>query len=123
MTTNVNVAVTPRAKQGNDVDCDISGGNVVNNAIWLPPGDDYDVTFTLVPDGGIGVTGWAPSPFANRNGKCPKAAGLNPPCSGFKLDPAGNPVINVDGRSGKAVVHYRLDFNGNGTCDPIIIIG
>lgn len=123
MTTKVSVSVTPKSKQGNDVDCDISGANVVNNAIWLPAGDDYEVTFTLAPDAVIGVNGWAASPFANQKGKCPKAAGLNPPCSGFKFDPAGNPVINVDGRSGRSVIHYRLDFNGNGSCDPIIIIG
>jgi hypothetical protein len=123
MTTNIAVTVTPRSKTGNDVDCDITGAQVVNNALWLPQGDDYDVTFNLVPNAGIGVTGWAPSPFANNTGKCPRAAGLNPPCSGFKLDPAGNPVINVDGRGGRAVVHYRLDFNARGTFDPIIIIG
>src|SRR5215217_4082861 len=111
MTTSVNVTVTPTNKQGNDVDCDIAGPDVVNNALWLSDDDDYDVTFTLVPNPGAGVTSWAPSPFANRTGKCPKAAGLNPPCSRFKFDPAGNPVINVDGRSGRSVVHYRLDFN------------
>jgi hypothetical protein len=124
-TMAIDVRVRPRAPSGNNVACQLVGGDVHRNVIFLDFDQEYDITFTLDPDNG--VTNWNAAPFGNREGACP-AAGQGPtaPCS---LNAGGTAtsitvhVAAVASGPGQRIEKYRLNFNGALTCDPIIIIG
>jgi hypothetical protein len=117
----INITVTPVGVAGTDVDCDFAGPNVVDNAAVLPNGGTYDITFQLVP--AQGVTGFAAQrPFCNQPNRCPRPPGGNatPP---FRLTSnTGNAItVHLDPVGNKGVSYYRLNFNNNLNCDPIII--
>ena len=121
-TKSINVTVTPVGVTGTDVDCDFAGApEVISNALFLDRTDDFDVTFQLVPAHGVSAFA-ALRPFCNQPNRCPRPPGGNavPP---FRLTANTGNTITVHVGSGgpKRVSHFRLDFNNNLTCDPIII--
>jgi hypothetical protein len=130
--TRVQFTVTPQPPaDGNEIECDITGGsNVVDDAIKLPKGSGYLIDFVL--DDNTGTYEWAPivttgpnksTPFVARNSKCPKAGksvnGSYAPQSvvGTTLTVAA--PATPQGRD--EIIHYRLNFTNGETCDPIII--
>jgi hypothetical protein len=133
MATQINVTVTPgNPKANKDVPCQLQVAPpqyLVDDAIWLDPGQAYDITFNLV--GGVART-WSQQgsgenpPFCNTKGQCPDTSvGAQ---YGFTVTPGGPNKITVNvpsqGQSGtRAVQHYRMNFDNGYTCDPIIIIG
>lgn len=119
--TTVNVTVTPVNVNGNDVDCDFAGANVIGNALFLPNAGTYDIQFQLAP--ALGVNAFAAQrPFCNQPKRCPRPPGGNaiPP---FRLTAnAGNAItVRLDPVGQRGVAHFRLNFNNNLNCDPIII--
>ena len=121
--TPIAVTVTPIAQHGNNVDWNIAGppAYVTDNAIFLPAGvGEFDITFTLPT--ATALT-WRASPFANGAGRCPVPGGG--PSGQFSVTNVTAKTMTVHstdpGRRG--VAHYRLNFNGGATCDPIIING
>ena len=120
------VTITPTAVNGTDVDCEISGADVVDGAIFLNKDDTYDLTFQLQGGGGVGVAEFDHSnPFANRNAQCPGAnAKPQPPCA-VTVNP-GAPqydsfTVRVSPTGNKGVTHYRMNFADGLSCDPIMI--
>ncbi|MES2135759.1 MAG: hypothetical protein V4502_01695 [Pseudomonadota bacterium] len=117
--TSINVAVTPTRKSGNEVECDITGNEVVDDALFLARDRTYDITFTL--DAAATETWNQPNPFCARNGKCPAVNA--PPHGHFSIKSVSPKSLTVEARApnARSVVHYRLNFSGGGTFDPIII--
>lgn len=112
----VGITVTPRMTH-DGFECDISGQYVVDDAICLPKGQDHDLTFTIAA--GSAWTWDTSTPFASRVGKCPA-----PGTKGGPLTPKGanGTTFSVNVPSGnKNIFHYRLNFSGGDTFDPIII--
>jgi len=130
MPTQITVTVTPgNPNSNNEVACRLHVAPpryLVDDAIWLDPGQDYDIRFNLTAANG--VNDWHAAPFGNQAGTaCPDAsAGPNGP---FGRGPAGGgggvpPFMTVNVRNGsRSVNSYRLNFNDGYFCDPIIIIG
>ena len=131
---NIIVTVTPgNPRPDKEVPCQLVIAPPqygVDNALWLDdPTQAYKVTFNLV--GGV-ARPWSQHgaggnpPFCNTTGQCPNAAAG--PQNGFIVTPGGPNTITVDippqGAAGyKAVQHYRMNFDGGYTCDPIIVVG
>lgn len=119
--TPVHVTVTPVQVNGTDVDCDITGADVIDNALFLPNAGTYDIQLQLAP--ALGVNAFAAQrPFCNQPNRCPRPPGGNavPP---FRLTAnTGNAItVRLDPVGQRGVAHFRLNFNNNLTCDPIII--
>lgn len=117
----INITVTPVNVSGTDVDCDFAGPNVIGNAPFLKNTDSFDITFTLVP--ALGVNAFAGQrPFCNQPNRCPRPPGGNaaPPFS-LTANTGGSITVHVDPVGHKGVSFYRLNFNNNLNCDPIII--
>ena len=116
---NTNVSVTPTGKNGNEVHCDITGKEVVDDAIFLASDKSYDIVFDL--DAAAAETWDQQNPFCASNGKCPP---VNAPAHGqYKVKSVSAKTLTVEARApnARSVIHYRLNFAGGGTCDPIII--
>lgn len=115
----VGITVTPK-KVGNDVECDISGQYVVDDAIILSMDRTYKIDFVLDDD-----SDWCwnvDDPFCAKIGKCPP---VGSPQHGL-MRVTGTPTpkrFSVDAREtgAKRIFHYRLNFANGETCDPIII--
>ncbi len=120
----VRVTVTPTGGHGNNgIDCDLSGPDVVDNAIFLNKNEDSTIEFTLVP--GNGVSGWGRNGgFSASNARCPKGAADPPGHKKGQFTPqaANGNVLTVDAVAAgkKGVAYYSLHFD-SGSCDPIII--
>jgi hypothetical protein len=116
-TKTIPVTVNPGAPNGNEVPCKITGPSeyVANDAIFLPPGFDYEIEFTLAGND----FDWADDPFWCQEGQCPTE-----PTGGkikFK-NKAGNKITaTASATNDKALSFYRLNFNDDFRCDPIII--
>lgn len=125
-TTTIDVTITPTGKNGNDVDCDITGTSpyVLDNAIVLPTdAGDFAINFNLVPGPG-GTYSWdSAGPFGNDTGKCPKGKGSAKGQFTFGGVNGNTMTVNASQQSQPSVVHYRLNFQGGSSCDPIIING
>lgn len=119
----ITVTVKPQLPKGKNVPCQLSGGGVENNTIWLDADQDYDITFVLT--GANGVNGWHGTlPFGNdSSGDCPPAG--QGPCGRFSLKSGAAPgSIKISVASGgRFATNYRLNFNDDYTCDPIIVVG
>lgn len=130
--TRVQFTVTPQPPaDGNEIECDITGGsNVVDDAIKLPKGNGYLIEFVLHDP--TSTYQWAPivttgpdksTPFVARNGKCPKEG--KPKNSNYAPQSIAGTTLTVaapatpHGRD--ETIHYRLNFANGDTCDPIII--
>lgn len=124
MTKTVTVKVAQSGPPaGKNVSCDLRGPGVVDNALFLDRDEDYDITFEL--DAGGPLT-WGPNPFGNAKGQCPPdnpACGPRPPISvhGKRSTPTSI-TIHMDRQSDRTVEHFRMNFNGGLTCDPIIVV-
>ena len=127
MPTNIIVTVTPGNPNPNkDVPCNLHVAPpqyLVDDAIWLDPTQDYNITFNL-PGGGQrtwDTTGG--SPFCNQKGQCPSmTAGTQ---NGFSVTGKGPyaMTVYVPSQGGRGVQHYRMNFDNGYTCDPIIVVG
>ncbi|MDQ3482350.1 MAG: hypothetical protein M3448_02930 [Pseudomonadota bacterium] len=120
--TRAVITVTPLPPaSGNEIECDISGTDVIDDAIYLDRSRDYLLAFQLDEHGSYQ---WdRGDPFNARNGKCPKP---NKPGNGrYKVASCTDHLLEVTARGPslpkKEVVHYRLNFAGGITYDPIII--
>lgn len=115
----IEISVQPQL-QGNDVECDITGQDVVDDAIRLPKEGTFEIGFNLDP---TGAWSWNESdPFCARPAKCPP---VGSPQHGL-LSVTGTPTakrFTVEARpTGSArIFHYRLNFANGKTCDPIVI--
>lgn len=121
----VDVQVTPRDLNGQNVVCRISNNlpHVRGGVIFLTAGNDYQLNFNLNPN--LGLT-WSGAPFSSRENECPNPGNSNPQFR-YRNKPNANTFV-VDARPrGQSVVHYLLDFDnaagGRANCDPIIING
>lgn len=117
--SSINVSVTPTGQTGSEVECDIAGSEVVDDALFLGKDKTCDITFTL--DAGAAETWDQRNPFCARNGKCPS---VNAPAHGlFTVKNVSPKSLTVEAKAPnrRSVVHYRLNFAGGGTCDPVII--
>jgi hypothetical protein len=117
------VTVKPLSVNGNDVECDILGPDVTDDAIFLQQNQDYDITIKLVPGPAGSYKFHQTKPFCNRNAKCPPALpGGNalPPFSAQRVSDT-ELLISAAKVNGRAVAHYRLNFDNGQTCDPVII--
>jgi hypothetical protein len=119
MMATINVSVTPTGKNGDEVECDITGREVIDDAIFLPKANTYVINFDLDP---AAAENWnLQNPFCANNGKCPALNAA--PHGHFTVQRVSNKQLTVEARppAGKSVFHYRLNFSDGGTCDPIII--
>jgi hypothetical protein len=120
--TTVTVTVTPQSTNGTDVVCNFSGGAVTDDAIFLDLNQPYDLTFNLANGPGGSYAFATNTPFCNQANRCP---GPNAPIKKpFSLSgsPSANSItVHVDPVPSRAVTHYRLNFNGGYSCDPIIV--
>lgn len=114
------VKVRPK-NTAHGLECDITGRDVIDDAICLPKERSYLIKFRLDQE-----SPWkfdTTNPFSARAGKCPPP---DWPGEG-KLKVTGTPtrdeftVEAKDTGGSKKVYHYRLNFEGGRTYDPIII--
>ena len=126
MTTNITVTVTPGTPNPNkEVPCQLHVAPpqyLIDDAIWLDPTQDYSLTFNL-PGGGPRTWDVAGQPFCNMKGQCPGQNGTTQ--NGFNVTNKGPNAITVyvPAQGGKAVQHYRMNFDNGYSCDPIIVVG
>jgi hypothetical protein len=119
----VTVTVTPQVTNGTDVECNFDGTPVTDDAIFLDLNQAYDITFNLA-DGPGGSYSFHPSkPFCNQAKHCPPELPGGSAHTPYSVTSnGGNTItIHVDRVPARAVAHYRLNFNGGCSCDPIII--
>jgi hypothetical protein len=116
------VTVTPQATNGTEVDCNFSGTGVEDDTIWLDLNQGYDITFNLVNGPGGSYSFDTSTPFCNQSNRCPSAnAPIKKPYS-LKPNPTANSItVHVDEFKSRAITHYRLNFAGGFSCDPIIV--
>jgi hypothetical protein len=121
--TGISVTVTPQTTNGSDVQCDLSGTSVTDDAIFLDVKEAYDITFNLVTGPGGTYVFDANKPFCNQAKHCPPALPGGSDHAPFSVTANnGNAItVHVDPVPSRAVAHYRLNFNGGYSCDPIII--
>lgn len=127
--TAFTVTVTPTAPPvGSEVECDIAAaGYETDNALFLPSGSAYDITFQLMASPHGGYTFHTPRPFCNRRKHCPKPLPNGSVTNPYTVtdDGSGNGgasiTVHVAQVHGRAVTHYRLNFHGGYSFDPIII--
>ncbi len=120
---STNVTVTPVSMNGKSVECDISGPDVVDDAIFLGLDQGYDLTFQLVSGPGGSLTFDQNKPFCNQSGKCPPelpGGSAHHPYS-VTANSATSITVHCSPVNSKAVAHYRLNFADGSSCDPIII--
>lgn len=117
------ITVTPQATNGLDVECDFSGSPVTDDAIFLALDQAYDITFNLTAGPGGAYTFDGNKPFCNQAKNCPpKLPGGSAHGPYSVASKSGNSItVHVDPVKARAVAHYRLNFNGGYSCDPIII--
>lgn len=113
----VEISVTPQPDTGcgNEIECDITGTDVVDDAICLQRSNSHAITFNL-------PAGWAwetTTPFVARQGKCPEEDAMGGPFQPTIVSATQLQITVPQG--GKAIFHYRLNFDNGKTCDPIII--
>jgi hypothetical protein len=123
--SRITVTVIPGNPNGKEVRCQLQVAPpqyLQDGAIWLEAGEDYDINFNVA--GANGVNSWAGAPFGNQSGlNCPSAT--QGPSGPFSLGPAGGPAaMTVQVRSPtRSLNSYRLNFNDDYYCDPIIVVG
>lgn len=118
------VTVTAKSVSGADVDCDFSGAEVTDNAVFVNDTADTTITFNLVDNTGQNVQFDTSNPFGNQSGHCPKGAGSpKKPCSlqGTPAPTGTSFTMGVAPTNGRSVSYYRLNFTRGLSCDPIII--
>ena len=123
----IEIKVTFVTGKGPNVVCTITGDPtyVTSNAIFLPLADDTDYILNFTFDPGTSGLSWDSNAFGADVGQCPHHA---PPPPGTKQGQfiAGAPIdsllqVIASGQSRRSVAHYKLNFNGGNSCDPIII--
>jgi hypothetical protein len=120
MSTSVNVQAL--GVKGNDVDCHITGSDVTDDAIFLELDKQYDIAITLDP-GSTGVKFHQTKPFCNQNSKCPPELPGGNATHPFSVTRNSDTSLTIHAAPvhSRAVAHYRLNFDGGESCDPIII--
>jgi len=119
----VTVTVTPQVTNGTDVECDFAGTDVTDDAIFLDLDQAYDITFKLVGGPGGTYSFHSSKPFCNQAKHCPPELPGGSAHAPYSVTPNGNDeiIVHVDRVPARAVAHYRLNFDGGCSCDPIII--
>lgn len=118
-TIDVSVKPTGVAVNGNEVECDLKGAEVTDDAIFLPQSGDYDINFKL---DAAGAASWDTNdPFCAKNGKCPPPKAAAHGQVTLKSVSAKTLTVTAKAPGQRNVVHYRLNFADGTTCDPIII--
>ena len=115
----VGVTVKPQ-RCGGEVECDISGQDVVDDAIILSMDRTFTINFNIAED-----SEWSwnvDDPFCARIGKCPPVGSPQHGLMRVKGTPTAK-SFSVEAREtgAKRIFHYRLNFANGETCDPIII--
>jgi hypothetical protein len=120
--TNTTVNIEALGVNGDDVDCRITGADVTDDAIFLKKEKQYDIDVTLDP-GTTGLKFHQTKPFCNQNSKCPPALPGGNATHPFSVTRNSDTSITIHAVPipSRAVAHYRLNFDGNKSCDPIII--
>lgn len=117
------VTVKPASVNGKTVECDITGPDVTDDAIFLGLNQGYDLTFQLVSGPGGSLAFHPNKPFCNQSGKCPPelpGGSAHPPYNVTAKSPTSI-TVHCSPVNSKAVAHYRLNFADGSSCDPIII--
>lgn len=118
------ITVAPGSACGsdNEIECDISGSGVHDDAIFLPKDGDYEITFNL--DRAAQVD-WDQDPFCAQLKKCPRPGTGSHGLMKVKQGSVTAKSFVVEAKAGptpaRRVFHYRLNFSDGSTCDPIII--
>jgi hypothetical protein len=126
MATNITVTVTPSNPNANkEVKCQLQVAPpqyLVDGAIWIDATKDYNITFNL-PGGGPRTWNVGGQPFSNMKGQCPGQNGTTQ--NGFNVTSKGPTAITVyiPAQGGQAVQYYRMNFEDDYWCDPIIVVG
>ncbi|HUP66730.1 MAG TPA: hypothetical protein VM145_00765 [Sphingomicrobium sp.] len=116
---STSVSVTPTGINGNEVECDITGKEVIDDALFLARDKTYDIVFDLAA--GATQTWDLQNPFCASNGKCPP---VNAAAHGhYRVKSVSAKTLTIEAKApnARSVIHYRLNFAGGGTFDPIII--
>jgi hypothetical protein len=122
--TATSVTVTANSVTGTDVNCDFTGGDVVDNALFVDDSATTTIAFTLVDKTGQNVQFDTANPFNNQSGHCPRTAGSPKKPCGLQNPPAPTGTsftMTVDPTNGRAISYYRLNFQNGLSCDPIIV--
>jgi hypothetical protein len=125
--TAFNVDVKPMSTNGSDVNCDIINappGIMTDNAMFLQLNTPYDITFNLVAGPGGAYTFDPAKPFTNQAKRCPPplpAGSVHAPCS-LTGKSANSITVHVAPLPSRTVTNYRLNFTGNFSSDPIIVV-
>ena len=126
MATQITVTLTPgNPKPDKDVPCKLVVAPpkyLVDDAIWLSPTEEYNITFNL-PGGGPRTWDVAGNPFCNMKGQCPTASNGTQNGFGVTSKGANSITVHVPAQGSKAVQHYRMNFDSGYSCDPIIVVG
>ena len=119
----ITVTPLPGTGTGNDIECNSVGTNVVDDAIFLPNSGNYEITFAIPED--VNVEWKQSDPFCARLKKCPRKGAKSHPLMEVKSGSVGPKAFVVQAKEDPGpishVFHYRLNFAGGATCDPIII--
>ena len=122
-TIDIDLTVTPQNKNGNDVQCSISGPTefMDGQAIKLPLSEDeYRLKFRLADGGRVKVDWDNGNPFATKKGGgCPDKHEKDDQFHGIQANGDTVTVI-ANGQDRKSVVHYRMNFADGSSCDPMI---
>ena len=121
--TTLAITVTPQVTNGTDVECDFSGRAVTDDAIFLNLNESSDITFTMATGPGGSYSFDSGKPFCNQSKHCPPklpAGSAHGPYS-VRSNNGNSITVHVDPVPARAVSHYRLNFNGGCSCDPIIV--
>ena len=121
-TETVKVTVEPYVNDEGRLECNITGdgGTVIDDAICLRRDREYQIDFKLHDNSKYY---WdVEDPFCAKVGKCPPRGA--PQHGVVKL--VGTPTrsqftVEAKQTTSKQIFHYRLNFEGGRTYDPIII--
>jgi hypothetical protein len=128
------VKVEPLFRDGNEVQCRITGDHVEDSEPPLPPNTpvvhvplkrSVRIIFELVPGEAGTLSFHRDKPFCNQLHRCPPelpGGNENHPFKVVDRDPYDTTHITVSGEPVPAplVNYYRLNFDDGSSCDPII---
>lgn len=118
-TIEINVKPNGPTGQPGEVDCDISGTNVIDHAIILPKNGTFEIRFNL--DGPATASWHDTNPFCAQVGKCPRLNSASHGNMTVTSNSSRQFTVQARAMGRRTIFHYRLNFAGGGTCDPIII--
>lgn len=117
----IEISVRPRGATGQpgEVMCDIAGDKVIDDAIILPIEGTFHITFNL--DGPATASWHKTDPFCAHIAKCPPQNSASHGNMTVTSKSSKQFTVEAKAMGRRAIFHYRLNFAGGGTYDPIII--